>query len=225
MLWHGVKRLEGRMCGARLLCSLAVMTLCGYTGAESALAGEAGAAMAARATHPIWIQDPWSGANQLTRVRAPSTELWNAARIDDYEAAVQVQAAPALGVLTISRLNIQAPIYNGTDEFNLDRGLGRILGMARPEEEGNLGISGHRDGYFRVLKDIRQGDTVMVRSPGGIEVYEVHDVSIVDKHDESLLEPTEQKKLTLVTCYPFYYVGNAPQRFIVHAYPVDFAGD
>ncbi len=123
-------------------------------------------------------------------------------------------------MLTISRLGLQVPIYNGTDEFNLDRGLGRIKGMARIDEPGHLGISGHRDGFFRILKDLEVGDRIMVRSTDEVNVFEVEGFSIVDKHDASILREQEDWKLTLVTCYPFYYVGNAPQRYIVHASPV-----
>jgi len=169
----------------------------------------------------IWIQDPWTGETRLTTVPEPDTELWNQARIEDYEAAVAVEAAPPLGVLSIVRLGLKVPIYNGTDEFNLDRGLGRIPGMARPDEDGNLGISGHRDGFFRVLKDIQEGDRIMIRSTARVETYVVDSITVVDKHDDTLLTPSDEKMLTLVTCYPFYFVGHAPKRWIVRASPVN----
>ena len=169
--------------------------------------------------HPIWIQDPYSGENFLTYVREPDYSLWNAARIDDYEESIQVEADPPLGVLTIYSVNIQVPIYNGTEEFNLNRGAGRIKGMARMDEDGNLAISSHRDGFFRGLKDIKVGDEILVQSTSGVEVYEVSSVTIVPKEDISPLEPTTEKILTLITCYPFYFVGNAPKRWIVVATP------
>ena len=99
----------------------------------------------------LWIQDPWSGESVFTRVPQPDTSLWNAKRIDDYEKSLEAPLAPPLGILTIDRLNLEVPIFNGTDDVTLDRGAGRIKGMARMNEDGNLGISGHRDGYFRVL--------------------------------------------------------------------------
>ncbi len=169
---------------------------------------------------PMWLQDPWTGDTRLVRVPEPDKSLWNATRIEDYEVATEQSGAPPLGVLTISRLGLQVPIYNGTDEFNLDRGLGRIKGMARIDEPGHLGISGHRDGFFRILKDLEVGDRIMVRSTDEVNVFEVEGFSIVDKHDASILREQDDWKLTLVTCYPFYYVGNAPQRYIVHATPV-----
>lgn len=168
---------------------------------------------------PIWIQDPYSGDVVLTMVREPDTSLWNGARITDYEESLKVDADPPLGVLTISKLDIQIPIYNGTDEFNLNRGVGRIKGMARLDGEGHLGISGHRDGIFRGLKDIQQGDEILIQSTQGVKRYAVDDITIVPKSDVSVLAPTDGDQLTIVTCYPFYFVGNAPKRYIVTATP------
>jgi sortase A len=170
---------------------------------------------------PLWLQNPWTGDTRLVRVPEPDQSLWNATRIDDYEVALSEGGAPPLALLTINRLGVKVPVYNGTDEFNLDRGLGRIQGMARIHEDGHLGISGHRDGFFRVLKDIQAGDRIMLRSATRSEIFEVQDFSIVDKHDDRILhEKSDHRRLTLVTCYPFYFVGSAPQRFIVHATPV-----
>jgi sortase A len=174
---------------------------------------------------PLWIQNPWTGDTRLVRVPEPDKSLWNAARIDDYEHAIAQDGAPPLALLTINSLGVKVPVYNGTDEFNLDRGLGRVKGMARIHEEGHLGISGHRDGFFRVLKDLQQGDRIMLRSASRSEVFEVRDFSIVDKHDDRILhEESTDRRLTLITCYPFYFVGSAPKRYIVHAVPVESAG-
>jgi hypothetical protein len=112
--------------------------------------------------HPVWIQDRHTGESVLTYVEEPDYSLWNGQRITDYEEAIKVDASPALGVLTIEKLNINVPIYNGTDDFNLDRGAGRIKGMAKMDEDGNLGISGHRDGFFRTFKDIEVGDDIEI---------------------------------------------------------------
>jgi hypothetical protein len=115
--------------------------------------------------HPVWIQDRHTGESVLTYVEEPDYSLWNGQRITDYEEAIKVDASPALGVLTIEKLNINVPIYNGTDDFNLDRGAGRIKGMAKMDEDGNLGISGHRDGFFRTFKDIEVGDDIEIQTP------------------------------------------------------------
>lgn len=171
---------------------------------------------------PLWLQNPWTGDTRLVRVPEPDQSLWNATRIEGYNAAIAEGGEPPLALFTITRLGVKVPVYNGTDEFNLDRGLGRIPGMARIHEDGHLGISGHRDGFFRVLKDIQTGDRIMLRSATRSEVFEVRDVSVVDKTDDRILhEKSDARRLTLVTCFPFYFVGNAPQRFIVHAVPVD----
>ena len=90
---------------------------------------------------------------------------------------------------------------------------------------GNLGISAHRDSFFRGLKDIELGDEVLVQTTRGVDRYAVADIRIVDKHDHSVLEETEDKRLTLVTCYPFYYAGHAPKRFIVTALPAPPIGE
>jgi LPXTG-site transpeptidase (sortase) family protein len=168
---------------------------------------------------PVWIQDPYSGDNVLTSVSEPDKSLWNGTRITDYEESLKVDTAPPLGILTIEKLNIQVPIYNGTDEFILDRGAGRIKGMAKMDEAGNLGISGHRDGFFRGLKDIQVGDDIAIQTTRGVENYAVSSITIIPKEDISVLEPTTEKMLTLITCYPFYFVGHAPKRYIVTATP------
>lgn len=167
----------------------------------------------------LWIQDPWTGDSVLTSVRAPDYSLWNKARIKDYKHSLENEFAPPLGILTIDSLNIQVPIYNGTDDLTLDRGAGRIKGMARMDEAGNLGISGHRDGFFRGVKDIQLGDEILIQTTQGVEEYEVTNIKIIPKEDVSVLAPLQEKTLTLVTCYPFYFVGHAPKRMIVTALP------
>ncbi len=169
------------------------------------------------ASTPIWIQDPYTSESVLTYVGEHDTSLWNAKRITDYEESLKVKATPPLGIFTIEKLNLRVPIYNGTGEFYLNRGLGRIKGMARMDELGNLGISGHRDGFFRVLKDIEVGDDIEIQTTRGVEIYAVTSISIIPKSDISILAPTTAKTLTIVTCHPFYFVGHAPDRFIVKA--------
>jgi sortase A len=82
---------------------------------------------------------------------------------------------------------------------------------------GNLGIAGHRDGFFRGLKDLALGDEIELRSADRPDIYVVEKIQIVNPEDVSVLNPTRESSLTLVTCFPFYYVGSAPQRFVVHA--------
>ena len=99
--------------------------------------------------------------------------------------------------------------------------LGHIEDTALPGAVGNAGIAGHRDGFFRGLKDILPGDTIEIDTLVRKEIYRVERTWIVDPSDVSVLDPTPSASLTLVTCYPFYFVGSAPQRFIVRAVRVD----
>ena len=147
----------------------------------------------------------------------PNQELWADKRIREYEKSLEVEAGPPLALLTIDKVDIQVPVYNGTDEFNLNRGVGRIIGTAAFEAEGNLGIAGHRDGFFRGLKDVVVGDEIRVQTARGEVMYTVSSIEIVEPSDVSVLAPTPERTLTLVTCYPFYYVGHAPKRYIVTA--------
>ena len=182
-------------------------------------ASEAGASAQTTARSFVWIQDPWTKETVLTSYLEPDQSLWDATQIKDYEKALQAEFPPPLGLLLIDDLNIQVPIYNGTEEHILDRGAGRIKGMAKMNENGNLGVSAHRDSFFRGLKDIELGDVILVQSAHGVEKYAVSNINIVPKDDISVLAPVDQKTLTLVTCYPFYHVGAAPERFIVTALP------
>ena len=100
---------------------------------------------------------------------------------------------------------------------NLNRGVGRIIGTARPGGPGNIGIAGHRDGFFRGLKDISVGDDVELTTTKERATYIVDQIEIVSPTDVRVLQPRGVSSLTLVTCYPFYFVGDAPNRFIVHA--------
>ena len=157
------------------------------------------------------------GEAEIFQVSAPNQELWNARRIKDYEDSLKVVTELPLAILTIDKLNIQVPVYNGTEEVNLNRGVGRIKGTARTDGKGNLGIAGHRDGFFRPLKDIVVGDSMELLTTKGVVNYKVTSIVIVDPGDVSVLAPTKKATITLVTCYPFYFVGHAPKRYIVKA--------
>jgi sortase A len=168
-------------------------------------------------TGQLQPQQAPDGDAKIIHVRAPDQELWNAKRIKDYEDSLELVKELPLAILTIDKLNIQVPVYDGTEEVNLNRGVGRIRGTARIEGAGNLGIAGHRDGFFRPLKDIVVGDSMELLTTTGVVNYQVTSIVIVDPSDISVLEPTKKTTITLVTCYPFYYVGHAPKRYIVKA--------
>jgi sortase A len=143
--------------------------------------------------------------------------LWSAERIAEYEDSLAQHVAPPLAVLHISKFDLRVPVLEGTDELTLNRGVGHIAGTARPDEEGNIGIAGHRDGFFRVLKDISPGDKIDLQTTRATGHFIVDQIVLVRPEDVSVLQPRSGPSLTLVTCYPFYFVGSAPQRYIVHA--------
>jgi sortase A len=107
---------------------------------------------------------------------------------------------------------------DGTDSLTLNHALGHIAGTAMPGMPGKIGIAGHRDSFFRGLKDIKPGDEVELRTHEGKDIYIVGRIQIVTPRDVSVLRPEGASALTLVTCYPFYFVGSAPKRFVVTAY-------
>ena len=145
----------------------------------------------------------------------PDYTLWSSKRIDDYHQSNMQRDDPPLAILSIKKLDLKVPVYNGTDEINLNRGAGRIKGTARIDSPGNLGIAAHRDGFFRVLKDVEIGDSIDILTNQGEKEFVVSSITIVDPKDISVLAPTEDPTITLVTCYPFYFVGHAPKRYIV----------
>ena len=145
----------------------------------------------------------------------PDYALWSSKRISDYHQGNEQRDEPPLAIMSIDKLDLKVPVYNGTDEINLNRGAGRIKGTGRIDSPGNLGIAGHRDGFFRVLKDIELGDSINMLTHLGNSEFVVSSITIVDPTDVSVLAPTDESTITLVTCYPFYFVGHAPKRYIV----------
>ena len=145
----------------------------------------------------------------------PDYSSWSSQRISDYHESNAQRDDPPLAIMSIARLDLKVPVYNGTDEINLNRGAGRIKGTGWIDSPGNLGIAGHRDGFFRVLKDIEIGDSIDMLTHQGSTEFVVSSITIVDPTDVSVLATTDDQSITLVTCYPFYFVGHAPKRYIV----------
>ena len=145
----------------------------------------------------------------------PDQSTWSSQRQAGYRESLAETFETPPGVLEIPSLKLTVPIFAGTSELMLNRGVGWIEGTAMPGEDGNVGLAGHRDGYFRGLKNLKLGDTIEVRSVGRTVRYRVSSLEIVEPTDVSVLDPTDVPSITLVTCYPFYYVGSAPQRYIV----------
>jgi sortase A len=120
-----------------------------------------------------------------------------------------------LGLLEIPSLGLSTPLYTDTSEVNLNRGAGLIAGMSGPGQGGNLGVAAHRDGVFRALETIEVGAAIEVRTASFHYVYRVTSIAVVDRSDAALLRRTDEPAITLVTCYPFRFVGPAPRRFVV----------
>jgi sortase A len=157
-----------------------------------------------------------NSAEQLMRPAADFT-LWGQGRIEAYKKSLAVSPAVPMAVLRIGRVHLEAPLFDGTDDLTLNHAVGRIAGTALPGEPGNIGIAGHRDGFFRGLKNVRVGDVIELKTPQGIDEYTVDRIQIVRPQQVEVLRPRPVPSLTLVTCYPFYYVGSAPERYIVTA--------
>jgi sortase A len=128
-----------------------------------------------------------------------------------------VKEGEVLGRIDIPRIGVTVAILQGTKSKTLRLGVGHIEGTPLPGEGGNVGIAGHRDTWFRNLKDIRTGDDIQIETAAGLSQYKVDWVQIVAPNDLGVLAPSTESAITLVTCYPFYYVGPAPERFVVHA--------
>ena len=143
--------------------------------------------------------------------------LWSPKRIQAYKDSLLSASGLPVAVLEINKVKIRVPVFEGTDDLTLNRGAGRIAGTAMPGVPGNIGIAGHRDGFFRGVKDIAVGDEIDLVMTAGRATYVVDQIEIVNPEDVRVLQPRAVSSLTLVTCYPFYFVGDAPQRFIVHA--------
>jgi len=153
----------------------------------------------------------------LTTTATPDFSLWAEQRIKDYQERLAEHFAPAIAILRIPKIHLEVAVLEGIDDLSLNRGVGHVAGTANPGEDGNMAIAGHRDGFFRGLKDIGLGDTVQMLTPSRTESYVIDRITIVERSDVSVLAPSPRASLTLVTCYPFYFVGSAPKRYIVQA--------
>jgi sortase A len=120
--------------------------------------------------------------------------------------------------LEIPRLNASLFVVNAKSQRDFRRGPGFIVGSSSPGQKGNCIIAGHRDLHFRILKDVKVGDDIAIETEHGLFRYRVSSAEVVSRYDRDALRPEYAKQLTLVTCYPFYYIGPAPKRYVVKAY-------
>jgi sortase A len=190
-------------CGLVTLVAWAGLRIDGATGARRELDRFSG------------LQAARTGTSQPTA--APDLSLWDPKRISAWRSSLIEPAPPPLAVLRVPKIGLEVAVLPGTDDFTLNRSVGHIDDTALPGTDGNSGIAGHRDGFFRGLKDVGTGDAIELDTLQGEEVYRVERVWVVYPDDVTVLDATPTRSLTLVTCYPFYHVGPAPQRYIVRA--------
>ena len=155
------------------------------------------------------------------RHQTAANALWDSSRIHAYQRTLSLHLAPPEAILRIPKVALEVPVLEGADDITLNRAVGHVPGSALPGQPGNIAITGHRDGFFRPLKDLAIGDTIDLdrntASGPQTDLYKIRSIHIVFPSDTSVLNTTTASTLTLITCFPFYYVGAAPQRYIVQA--------
>ncbi|HIT90606.1 MAG TPA: class D sortase [Candidatus Merdenecus merdavium] len=137
--------------------------------------------------------------------------------IEEYQA----KAGEGFGILTIPKLDRSIGIVEGADEDALKKGVGHVESTVFPGQNEQIVLSGHRDGVFRDFGELKKGDIFLVEMPYGEYQYEIRDYRIVDQYDTSIIGQMGEEVLVISTCYPFNYIGLAPERFVFFAYPID----
>lgn len=158
-------------------------------------------------------------ADQTRRFQQQMKDLRPTIASDDsvQELSFHPATVGALGQIEITRIGLAAMILEGTDDRTLRRAVGHIPGTALPGQQGNVAIAGHRDTFFRALRNVHQDDEITLTTFDGSYRYRVDSTQVVEPEDTQVLDNSGNDILTLVTCYPFYFVGPAPRRFIVRA--------
>jgi LPXTG-site transpeptidase (sortase) family protein len=145
----------------------------------------------------------------------PNQSLWSESRVREFAASRGLVVEPPVAVLRIPSVDLVVPVYPNESELHLNRGVGLVEGSGSPDKGGNAAIAGHRDGYFRVLMNVKLGEIIEIQTRLSTHRYRIDSIDIVDQADTRLLVDTAEPTVTLVTCFPFYFVGHAPQRFLV----------
>jgi sortase A len=140
---------------------------------------------------------------------------------DARKPAAPVPPKSTIGRLSVQRLNMSALVSEGVDDITLQHAIGHITGTPLPGQSGNVAVAGHRDSFFRSLKDLEKHDEIVFTTLHGSYRYVVDEMEVVEPTNVSVLAPTTDKMLTIVTCFPFRYIGPAPKRFIVRARQVE----
>jgi len=162
----------------------------------------------------------WWDLHEASKAQQRAHVWLSQTTVEPYPQARAVRRGDVIGKLEIPRLDVSVAIFEGDDTGILRLGAGHIPETALPPGSGNIGIAAHRDTYFRPLRLIRVNDLIELKTPAGASRYMVTETKIVRPWDIGVLATAPGRDLTLVTCYPFYYIGSAPKRFIVHAHKV-----
>ncbi|KAA0547614.1 class D sortase [Bacillus sp. BGMRC 2118] len=139
--------------------------------------------------------------------------------IDDEKvfAATRPNEGDVIGNLTIPSLDFSVPIFYGSSENELRKGVGHYMKSGLPGENRHIVLTGHRDTIFRKLEHIKKDELIWIEMKNGTYQYKINKINIVDQDDRTILVEKPVETLTLITCYPFQYIGNAPERFIISA--------
>lgn len=178
--------------------------------------------------HQMKLRDALAQAEALTEAKpkgiSAPTRPMNTAKSASHFPTNRQQFNPTkndvIGLLEIPKIDAELPIIEGTDEEMLDKGVGHYSSGVFPSDGEQILLSGHRDTVFRKFADLKVGDRFIVKMPYGTFEYEMKSSKIVDKDDTSVIRSMGEEVLVLSTCYPFHYVGPAPDRYVIYAYPV-----
>jgi sortase A len=163
--------------------------------------------------------------DELTRsMTVSSKESSQQVPFDEPSRHVPATIGDAIASLSIPRLQLSAMVLHGSDAQTLQRGPGHLEHTALPGDTGNIVIAGHRDSFFRPLRHVQVGDDIFLETREGHFHYRVSSLRVVGPREVSVIAPTSEETLTLITCYPFWVLGNAPDRFVVRAARVDERG-
>jgi LPXTG-site transpeptidase (sortase) family protein len=165
----------------------------------------------------VWAQ--WAGERELAAVKRSAQETIVPRESKIPASPSRPRRGSVLGRFEIPRLHLSYVVLEGTDNRTLDKSIGHVAGTAGIGEKGNIGIAGHRNTHFRKLEWIRRGDEIVLSSAQGEFRYQVEWAKLYSPEDMEVLSPAHGPAVTLVTCFPFEYVGSAPLRFIVRALP------
>jgi sortase A len=222
----GVRSVSPLYRGLEMLCWGLGLALLSYAllvkiyEAEASDAGLRAFALAAAGDTPVTdtaLANTNNALLDIGELQAVDKSLWSKKRITQFEDIRKSDNETPLAVLRIDDLKIIVPVYPGTSDFNLNRGAGWIEETAPVDGRGNIAIAAHRDSFFRALKDAKKGQKMTLQTLHGTRHFTLANIQIIGQTETSVLEPSSSSKLTLVTCYPFYHVGSAPQRYIVTA--------